>query len=215
VKGDALVQHTPDGRTVPTPESRQAYQKSLQILTRAEIIDHVNDEIYRQRKRARGTPADQIAPAGVPTVYTNVATTQLRLGNYKEAYDAAIYARMLDPDLPDSYLLMAQALAPLNRKDEAALALVEGVLVSGSQNFLTPLGVLYKYGVDPEGCGIKQTRSGAMLNNQCAAVHKEICAASAELIGLYKQNLHADSAAAVKSRAVEQFSCAADELEKH
>ena len=215
IKGDALVQRGVGGRAAVTPESTAAYRKSLEILTRAATIDRVNDEIYRQRKRARGTPEDQIAPAGVPIVYSNLATTQLRLGNYKEAYNAAVYARMLNPDIVDSYLQMAQALAPQDRKDEAALALVEGVLVSGSQNLLTPLGVLYKYGVDPQGCGLKQGAGGALLNNQCAAVHKEICEGSAELIRLYKQSLRTDAAASVRTRAVEQFSCAVDELEKH
>ena len=215
IKGDALEQRSPDGRTVATPESTRAYEKSLQILTRGVAIDRVNDEIYRARKLTRGIPADQIAPAGVPLVYSNMAATELRLGKYKEAYDTAVYGRMLNPEIVDSYTQIAQALAPQNRKDEAALALVEGVLVSGSQNLLQPLGVLYKYGVDPEGCGIKQTPSGAMLNNQCAAVHKEICEGSAELVRLFKQSLRVDAAAMIRSRAVEQFGCAADELEKH
>jgi tetratricopeptide (TPR) repeat protein len=212
VKGDVLVQRGVDGRAAVTPESTRAYQKSLEILTRGVAIDRVNDEIYRERKRARGTPEDQIAPAGVPLVYSNLATTELRLGNYKEAYETAVYGRKLDPDIVDSYLQMAQALAPQNRKDEAALALVEGVLVSGSQNLLTPLGVLYKFGVDPEGCGIKRTGGGAMLNNQCAAVHKEICEGSAELIRLYKQALRPEAAASMRSKAVEQFGCPADRL---
>nr|HEV7953473.1 DUF1736 domain-containing protein [Candidatus Acidoferrales bacterium] len=215
MKGDVLVQRGVGGQAAVTPESTQAYQKSFQILMRGVAIDRVNDEIYRERKRARGTPADKIAPAGTPLVYTNLATTELRLGKYREAYDTAVYGRALNPDIVDSYLQMAQALAPQDRKNEAALALVEGVLVSGSQNLLTPLGVLYKYGVDPEGCGIKQTPGGAMLNNQCATVHKEICEGSAELVALYQKSLRADAAATVRSRAVEQFSCAVDELQKH
>lgn len=212
IKGDALVQRAPDGRTVVTPASTQAYEKSLQILTRGAAIDRVNDEIYRQRKRERGVPADKIAPAGVPLVYSNLAATELKLGKYQEAYDTAVYARKLDPDIADSYMQMAQALAPQNRKDEAALALVEGVLVSGSQNLLPPLAVLYKYGVDPEGCGMKQTAGGAMLNNQCATVHKEICEASAELVRLYKESLRTDAAATMRTRTVEQFGCPADRL---
>jgi tetratricopeptide (TPR) repeat protein len=212
VRGDVLVQRGVNGRPAVTAESTRAYEKSLQILTRGEAIDRVNDEIYRERKRARGIPVDQIAPAGVPLVYSNLASTELRLGKYEDAYEAAVHARKLDPDIVDSYMQMAQALAPQNRKDEAALALVEGVLVSGSQNLLPPLGVLYKYGVDPEGCGMKQTAGGAMLNNQCAAVHNEICEGSAELIRLYQQSLRPEAAGTVRSRAVEQFGCAADRL---
>jgi tetratricopeptide (TPR) repeat protein len=214
IKGDVLAQRSPEGRTVATPESMRAYEKSFEILTRGAAIDRVNDVIYRARKRARGIPADQIAAAGVPLVYSNLAATELKLGKFQEAYETAVYARKLDPDIVDSYMQMAQALAPQNRKEEAAQALVEGVLVSGSQNLLPPLAVLYKYGVDPEGCGIKQTAGGALLNNQCATVHKEICEGSAELIRLYKQALRPEAAATMRSKAVEQFGCAADELEK-
>jgi hypothetical protein len=212
IKGDGLLQRSADGRAAATAESTQAYQKSLQILTRAATIDRTDDEIYRQRKRARGTPADQITPSGIPLVYINLATTELRLGNYEKAYDAAAYVRTLDPDNVDAYALMAQALAPQNRKKEAALALVEGILVSGSQNLMAPLAVLYKYGVDPEGCAIKQSAGGALLNNQCGAVHKEVCAASADLIARYARFQRPDLAAAARSRAVEQFSCTAEEL---
>lgn len=215
IKGDLLVQRSADGRTIVSPESMQAYQKSLKILTRAATIDRTDNEIYQQRKRARGTPEDQIAPSGISIVYINLATTQLRLGNYQAAYDAAFEARTLNPKIMDSYALMAQALAPMNRKDEAAVALVEGLLVSGEQSLLGPLKVLYKYGVDPEGCAIKQTAGGPLLNNQCAVVHKEICTASADLIGRYRQFLHAELAATARSQAIEQFGCAADELEKH
>ncbi len=215
IQGDRLVQRGGDGRTIATTESTQAYRKSLQILTRAAIIDRTGDEIYQRRKRARGTPADQITPAGLPVIYINLATTELRLGNYKDAYDAAAYARTLNPDIVDSYALMAQALAPQNRKEEAAVALVEGLLVSGSQNLMAPLAVLYKYGVDPEGCAIKQTAGGALLNKECGPVHKEICMASADLIARYAQFLRPDLVAAARSRAVDQFSCSADELDKH
>jgi tetratricopeptide (TPR) repeat protein len=215
IKGDGLARRGPGGRTIIPPEAMQAYEKSLKILTRAELIDRTANEIYQQRKRARGTPENQIAPSGIAIVYTNLATTQLRLGNYQAAYDAAARGRMLNPEIVDSYALMAEALAPQNRKEEAAVALVEGLLVSGEQSLLGPLAVLYKYGVDPEGCAIKQTAGGPLLNNQCAPVHKEICAASADLIGRYRQFQHADLAAVARSRAVEQFGCAADELEKH
>jgi hypothetical protein len=214
IKGDRLMQRAADGRTAAPAESKRAYQKSLEILTRGVEIDRVNDEIYRQRKLAHGTPADQIAPAGVAVLYTDLATTQLRLGNNKEAYDAAVHARILNPEVADSYLLMAQALAPRGRKEEAALALVEGVLVSGSRNLLTPLSVLYKYGVDPEGCGIKQTESGPLLNNLCGTVHKEICTGSAELMGLYHRSLRPEFEADMRSKAMEQFSCTPDELKE-
>ena len=214
-KGDLLVKRGADGKAEGTPESAQAYQRSLQILLRGAAIDRTVTEIYAQRKIARGQPSSQITPAGFPLLYTNLATTYLRLGRIQEAYDAAFHARLLNPNVIEPYLLMAQALAPQNRKEEAAQVLVEGVLVSGEQALLTPLAVLYKYGVDPEGCAITRTANGPFLNNQCAKVHAEICAGSAELIGLYRLNRRPDLEALAKSKAMEQFGCHEAQLESH
>ena len=215
VKGDVLVRRDADGKREVPPESIQAYQKSLRILTRGATIDRTAAENYALQKIAHGKPSSEITPAGFPLVYTNLATAYLRLGDFKDAYNAATYARLLNPNIVEPYVLMSQALAPQGRKEEAALALVEGVLVSGEQGLLNPLAVLYKYGVDPEGCGITRTASGAMLNNGCAKVHQEICAGYAEIIGLYRQNLRADLIADAKAKAVGQFGCPADQLEKH
>ena len=215
LKGDLLVRRAPNGKRDVPQESLQAYQKSLQILTRGAAIDRTAAEIYRQRKIARGKLPTQITPAGFPLLYTNLATIYLRFGNIQQAYDAAVYARLLNPNVVEPYVLMAQALAPQRRKEEAAQALVEGVLVSGEQGLLNPLAVLYKYGVDPEGCGITRTATGPLLNNKCAVVHNEICQGSAELMGLYRQNRRPDLEAGAKSKAMEQFGCTAAQLENH
>jgi tetratricopeptide (TPR) repeat protein len=215
LKGDSLVTKTADGKRLVTPESIEAYHKSLQILTRGVDIDRTAAEIYRQQKIASGKPVTQISPAGLPLLYTNLATVQLRLGNIQQAFDAAVYARLLNPNIVEPYILMAQTLAPQNRKEEAALALVEGILVSGEQGLMGPLAVLYKYGVDPEGCAISHNANGPFLNNACPKVHKEICEGSAELIGLYQQNFRPDLEATARSRATEQYGCTAAELEKH
>jgi tetratricopeptide (TPR) repeat protein len=213
-KGDLLVQRGPDGKREVPSESTQAYEKSLRILTRGVAIDRVAVENYAARKIARGKPSSEITPAGFPLLYANLATTYLRLGNFREAYEAATHARLLNPNVVEPYLLISQALAPQGRKEEAAQALVEGVLVSGEQGLLNPLAVLYKYGVDPKGCAITHTAGGLLLDNQCAKVHQELCEGSAELIGLYRQNARPDLEGLARSKAVEQFSCSTGELVK-
>ena len=210
LQGDLLVRRGADGRQIVPPESMRAYQRSLEILKRGVAIDKAAEQTYRQLKLARGMTPAQITPAGLALLYTNLATTYLRLGDSSDAYDAAVYARLLNPNVVEPYLLMSQALVPQGRKEEAAQALVEGVLVSGEQGLLNPLAVLYKYGVDPEGCGITRTASGAMLNNGCAKVHQEICTGYAEIIALYRQNSRADLVADAKAKAVGQFGCSVD-----
>jgi len=197
------------------PDAILAYQKSVQILLRGASIDRTQVEYYHQLLRDRGTPSTQISPLGFPLLYTNLATAYLRLGKNQEAYDAAIHARLLNPNLVEPYILMSQALAPQGLKEAAAQALVEGILVSGEEGLLAPLAVLYKYGVDPDACAITRTANGPFLNNRCAKVHAEICSGSAELIRLYRENLRPDLEALAKSKAVGQFDCKEAQLEKH
>jgi protein O-mannosyl-transferase len=212
-KGDLLVRKGAEGKTEVPPESLAAYQESLRILKRAVVLDQVTTEADRRAKLARGTPESKLSPTGLPVIYTTLANTYLRLGDNQHAYEAAMHARLLNPGVLESYVLMSKALAPSGHKEEAALALVEGLIVSGDKRLLGPLSVLYKYGVDPEGCAITHTENDMLLNEKCAPVHKELCSATSELIQLYRVNLREDLAEPAKVRALGEFGCPASQFQ--
>ena len=65
--------------------------------------------------------------------------------------------------------------------------LVEGEMVSGDRRILEMLRMLYKTGLDPQGCAITQGPRGEGINNLCAPVHNEICKALADLGAVYRQ----------------------------
>jgi len=209
-KGDRLIQKDADTKQIVPPESTRAYQRALELLTRGEAIDEASAAVYRQQLRDSGR--DSTIPVGSPELYKQLSITYMRLGNSQKAYDAASYGKQLDPSMADVYTIMGQVLALQGRSDQAAQAFMEGLLASGQQRLMIPLSILYKSGLDPKGCAIQQSPNGMLLNPQCAPVHKDLCNASADLVGLYRQNTHEDLANELRSRAIEQFGCSSDQV---
>lgn len=211
-KGDALVKKGLHGETIQTPESLQAYEKALKILLRGADIDKDFNERYQALERKHGMPESEIALAGLPQVHERLALAYLRLGKPQQAYDAAVYARELAPLHLDAYIFLAEALFALNRKEEAAVALMEGLLMSGDKKFLPLLQTVYESGLDPSGCSIRKTGEGALLDNACQPVHNEICKASAGLMNIFAQDKHQDLADAMKQKALVVFQCKPEDL---
>ncbi|HEY4838304.1 MAG TPA: hypothetical protein VIH72_06845, partial [Candidatus Acidoferrales bacterium] len=207
-KADRLLRNGVDGKPIVTAESTQAYQKSLQLLLRAAAIGKFQEDAYREQLRVSGKSA--ILPVELPQIYEQLAITYLRLGEDQNGYLAAVHARSLDPSKIQPYLIMGQTLANDGHREEAAVALVEAMLISGQRNILNMLNALYRSGVDPQGCAITQSGNGMILNNSCAVVHDETCRAWAEVIQLNAQNNHQDVADEMRSRAIEHFGCAAN-----
>jgi protein O-mannosyl-transferase len=210
-RGDRFIQHGADGRQTAPPQSVLAYQRSLEVLLRGVAIDRASGIEYRQRLRAEGRPAD--VPVGIPNLYEQLSNTYWRLEDFPKAYDAAVRARELEPAKVENYIVIGQALVAQGRRAEAAQAFTEGMLVSGNQNLVAALSQLYRGGLDPAGCAIKQTPQGVLLDPSCAPVHDNLCRASAELSQLYKKGQREDVGAAIKSQAIQQFGCPVDQLQ--
>ncbi len=212
-EGDALQLKGPNGEAKDTPESRRAYEKALEILLRGVAIDRVFSEAYRREEIKRGKPESEILPTGVPQLYDRLGLIYLRFGKSQDAYDAAVYARLLSPQTPDAYIVMGKTLILSNRKEDAAVALMEGLLVTGDPKFVPLLQSVYQSGLDPQGCAFTQTAKGPFLNNSCEPVHKAICKASSELMTFFGQTQHQSLADAAKNKALLQFKCSSDELQ--
>lgn len=202
-RGSLLARRDPSGQN---PEIMKSYQKSLQMLLRARSIDRVAGERYVATEKARGKLDAEIAPQGLPQLYENLALTYVRLSDISNAYDAAIQARSLSPDKAN-YVLLSGLLSAKNRNNEAATALIEGLLLTSDRALLPRLRNLYAGGLDQKGCAFIHTANGPTLNYSCEAVHVGLCAASAELMEIYRKNQKPDSAAEIEKRATEEFGC--------
>ncbi len=204
-QGDLLTHKGADGKLLVPTDSIRAYKKSLQALLRGVAIDKARGAVGPERLGE--LRKESAVSADAPTLYEQLAITYLRLGDSHNAYDTALYANSLDPSELQNYSIIAQELAREGRAEDAAIALVEGTLVSGQANFLNSLDVLYRAGLDPNHCAIRRTPAGDFLNNDCAPVHAEICRASAELIGKYRRNQRQDLADGVRSTATGRYGC--------
>jgi protein O-mannosyl-transferase len=188
------------------PEIASSYQKSLQLLLRARSIDRLAGERFVAAEKARGKRDSEIPPQGLPQLYQNLALTYIRLGDFPSAYEAAIQTRLLAPDRAD-YGLLSGILSATNRQDEAAVALIEGFLLTHNKGFLPRLRNLYVGGLDPQGCAFVQSSNGPILNYSCEPVHLEVCKASAELAEIYRNNQKQDVVADIERQAIENFGC--------
>ena len=208
-EGELLLRAGPDGRPIISPASRAAYLRAQQILKRGVSIDKADESIAAARERARGKSDSDIPPEGFVSLYEGLYTVSMRLGDLQTALDAATHAHLLDPEEQRIYLALSYILLSEGRKDEAAIPLMEGLLVSGSPatpEFLEPLQDLYRTGLDPKGCAIVQGARGQSINASCEPVHDELCRASADLVAIYRRYHRADLVDRT-SKTLETFGC--------
>jgi len=204
-RGTRLARRDPQGEAL---ESIQSYQQSLQFLIRARSIDKLAGARYLKEEKARGKLDSEIVPPGLPQLYQELALTYWRLGDLRNAYEAAIQTRLLAPDRADYGLLSAILLAA-NRKDEAAIVLIEGFLITHDSNLISRLRSLYVGGLDPKGCAFTESPTGPNLNDSCEVVHIGLCKASTELMDIYRRNQKQDVVAEIEKNATEEFGCPA------
>lgn len=210
IKGDLLQRPGANGQLTATPESRAAYQRSLEILTRGVAIDRAFNEGYRREELARGRSEAEIAPAGMESLYYALAADEIRLGKNDEAVTAASYSAMLAPQFPDAYVALGDALFAENRKEDAAISLMEGFLISGDRKFVPLLHTVYSSGIDAKGCSY--TGGSQFPNPSCELVHSDYCKASSRLIQRLLDARQPSLASNIKDNATQQTGCSPDEL---
>ncbi len=196
------------------PEAARDYQRALDILLQAVRIDEKLNETHGEIGIPDGITESRVKPMSSPQIYIQLATVYLKLKEFDKAYRTALYARALSIRSEEASLLAAEAAATAGRKDEAAVAMVAGLLITGDKRFLPPLNALNGNGLDSKGCVFKTAANGALLNNSCEPVHGDICSAFADIIEIDRWNLDPDVADQTKSRARVEFGCTEQSLEQ-
>jgi tetratricopeptide (TPR) repeat protein len=159
MKGDRGRQRPADGAWVNPPESAHAYQRAIDLYHRAL------------------TMARQPAPG----VYQQLAKLYLRLGQSQQALDAALRARQLAPNDPAVHRTLAGVLLDAGRDEDTVVAMVAGVIITNDEALRQDLIRMYRAGLDPEGCAVG---GDGLLNTSCPTVHRNLCAASADVLRL-------------------------------
>jgi tetratricopeptide (TPR) repeat protein len=209
IKGDTLAQRAADGTLIPSPASIPWYQKSAATLARAVPLDREFNDDNRQKELKRGRKPEDIPDIGNHEIYWNLGLSLMRLGNHDEALHAYLYMRHLSPTNPDAYLSIASVHITAGRNEEAAIALLQALLLdSNRQEALRLLVELYRQ-IDKEGCAVlfAPSRPVPQLNADCPLVRHHICIAYANLSQIFLQARQTGLANQTRASALENYKC--------
>jgi tetratricopeptide (TPR) repeat protein len=185
-------------------DSRQWYQKSLDVLLRGDRIDrHEVEQVRRENKRL----GKVTSPAGWYPLYLELGDTYLRLAQARQAVAAFEYGLRIRP-APELFDDLSAAYLAMRDPQQAAITLIEGLLVDPGY---TRLGseLLDLYRQDPQSCAIRSSAGETGPNLACPMVHDQFCAASRNVARLYAEIGQASLATSAMTRAVKEFGCAA------
>ena len=208
-KGDSLRERDPSGST-------HQYQQALQLLQRSIAIDKSRRAEYDREggaEWARRHSAVAGAAKGDPEARWMLAAAYRRLGNAEEAATAASEALKFHPVTPEGYRQISSIFAAQDRIDDAAIALIEGGLITSDLSLRSDLFDLYR-GALGNSCAMTPGPNGPTLNLACDRVHKQICAASVEAVKAAVENERWDVARQQKQDLLNKYGCPAGPLDQ-
>jgi protein O-mannosyl-transferase len=185
-------------------QSRQWYEKSLEVLARGIAVDQQRSEMLRRLDQAVG---HRTYLYGAFQLYREQGQSYIRIGEPKKALEPLEYAAFLHPD-GQLFQFEAEAYAALHDSSNAAIALMEALVIEpGEQALASELVDLYQR--EPANCAVQNTGGGNSLNLGCPLVEGHLCTAAQRVSQLYERR--GDPAAAAKTRhtAAASFGCPA------
>jgi tetratricopeptide (TPR) repeat protein len=197
----------------PSASSRE-YQRALQLLERSIAIDRSTRAEYDRKVGAEWARRQSALPAsarGDPEAHWMLAAAYLRLGNAEQAGAAAGEALALHPLKSEAYRQISYAFIAQDRIDDAAVALIEGMLITSDFSLRSGLLDLYRR-APGNSCAITSGPHGPALNLTCDLVHKQFCAASVEAVKAAIEEERWDVARKQKENFVHNYGCPAGPL---
>ncbi|MEO8370660.1 MAG: hypothetical protein ABI806_15865 [Candidatus Solibacter sp.] len=176
-----------------------AYERALELLLKAKAI-------------ATTQTAGDGDPERFGPLLQQIAEVHRRLGNTGAALDAALEARRRDSVNPETHRQVARTLAGEGRMDEAAAALMEGVIMTADDVLRQELLGMYTGGLDRLGCATMEVQGHKALNPGCETVRRHLCAAAVGTMRLRVETGRQDLSDAMRQTALTDFHCKAEEL---
>lgn len=208
IKGDTFAQRAPDGSLTPSALSAPWYEKSAAVLEKAVPLDREFNADNRRKELARGRKPELIVDIGNHEIYWNLGLAYVRLGQHQKALDTYLYMRHLAPTNPDSYLSLASVLLNVGRLEDAAVCLVQTLLLDNNrQEAMRLLAEIYRQ-LDREGCAVVYNQGQPRLNVECTIVRKHLCAAYYGLAEVLQQAHQPTIARQIKQSALANYGCA-------
>lgn len=207
LKGKLLAEQANLTSLRPSAEAIVWYRKSRALLERAIAADHAVNQASRQAQLKRGRPAEEIPDVGAIPIYNSLGYTEMALDHPDEALAAFAYLRRLDPVNPQSYLGAVQACLFANRFEEAAINLIE-LLILDTENAVAwkLLPPIYA-NLLPESQAIVFPQGRPTLNDTLPMVRRDLNEAARRLVEAFLQAKRPADARILRELAIHRFSC--------
>jgi tetratricopeptide (TPR) repeat protein len=188
-------------------ESQQWYRKALDVLLRGETVDRTAAQELRRENQLRGI---RISPTGWDPLYLALGDAYLRLSDPRMALEAFEYGRTLRA-APEFFEDMSDAWRVMGDPRQAAIVLIEGLLVDNSYTKLaSELVELYRQ-TDPGSCAVRDAGGALSLDPACPLVHDQVCTAFRNVKQLYMRMGQEPMAVSTGQRAVSEAGCPTSE----
>ena len=169
----AAVCHRLKGDSLTGGAARAQYEEAAKLALRSIAIDAATRQAYGQRHGITSP-----VPTSAAEEYRTLASAYLHLDRAAEALNAATQAQKIDPGYAEVYAQIAHAYAEQDRPEDAAIALAQGMIVTGDQFLRTELIKLYQSGLDAQGCAVVAGPQRPALNPKCPIVLRDLCEAT-------------------------------------
>ena len=191
-------------------EAASFYHKSLEALEKAQTLDQVNNENWRQFRLSRGVAPQDIPDMGNFAVYQQLGLTYTRLGELEKCEAAGHYLQHLTPDQAMGYQLVGNAYFNLHRYPEAAVQFVAGLMVApDNKDSWNNVTVAYNaLGVEPNPV---TQRGGAMsLNSQVPVVREHLKEAARIVVHQLEDAKQFDRAQELRDQLIKEYALSSE-----
>ena len=193
-------------------QAADTYRRSLALLQRAATVQEAARNRELARLKSEGKSASLLGVSPNDDVYRLLSAVYLRLGDGDKAFEAAIEGRKYTPMNPAIYSQLSQVLVAGGQPEDAATALMEGMLLTSDMGLRQELLSFYRTATGENACAITSGPNGPAINPKCPLVHRNLCEASVDAIRVRLQTGRRDIAAQLKKSFLNDYGCPAEPL---
>jgi len=202
--GESLLPHE-KGSASPDRATDAFRHASAHVQRYLSLIE--NERATRPPNAAPGNPRGGSITKDAADAYRLLSSVSLHLFDLDAAADAARRAQALEPLNPISYRSLAAVMVEQRRYDNAAVALLTGVMLTGDADLRAAAIDLYRAGLDQKGCAVAASPNGPSLDSSCDIVRQHMCTASGEAAAIQRAQGRADLAQGLDALAAREFKC--------
>jgi hypothetical protein len=130
----------------------------------------------------------------------------LKLADPARAAEFAQAERDLNPSAAGPYSRLSAALQAAGHIDDSLVALWDGYLITSDDSLRQQLADRYSGDASFGSC-VQSVHGGPELNLTCPIIHRQICSAAEQSVGIILAAGHRDAAFHMRDLAAEKFGC--------